>query len=606
MAVQEQELIRPIPEGKPQLHLVEPPPPRGRPVAAAALVIMLAGLLGLPAADAFLDGPPAVPRFEARSVPAARLGELPPLPAVPESARPRTPRPFAGIAFVRCTRLWTALPDGSHERRIVAMTGIASPTFSHDASTIAFLKDGRELWMVGARGENPTKVGAVAPDDLPREAFVTGLSWSPTRDLIALAVVTPTYGPTIDGSAIYLLDLATGELERVGAGSPPISWQGNKPVYVQRVGDDLDVRFAHRSGRNLSSEEDDLGAVAASWWWSGVNRHGVAILRRLPSGRMEILVRRNTWSPAVHLKAKAPRGYSLNPKGTLAMSQDASRVFAELIDDRGEADVGVLDTGSGAWKVLDYAWDPATSPAPVARQLGSDRAASAAQDLLMYWRWRPRRAELLTGGALESKVLPFKLFGYTLGDPVRTEDGWRMEATAFGRADGVPRYRSLWVSATSDRERLTLDLSAASPVRTVTTVADAIEFVREAVGRDVPAPTWLPPEARITRNSLNAWSWGGKTNASIYLGLGQGKHRPGKYLTLSYGDVSFSLGCGGTNNPRDEDVAGTAAAFDHVGRTRQVIWPATVERQGTAFLSVHGDVPKETIMRVAASIEAAR
>src|SRR5919106_146351 len=131
MAVQEQELIRPIPEGKPQLHLVEPPPPRGRPVAAAALVIMLAGLLGLPAADAFLDGPPAVPRFEARSVPAARLGELPPLPWVPESARPRTPRPFAGIAFVRCTRLWTALPDGSHERRIVAMTGISSPTFSH-------------------------------------------------------------------------------------------------------------------------------------------------------------------------------------------------------------------------------------------------------------------------------------------------------------------------------------------------------------------------------------------------------------------------------------------------------------------------------------------
>jgi hypothetical protein len=602
MAVQERELIQPT--ERPRLHLVEPPARRGRPAAAVVLVVMLAGLLGLPAGRALLRGTPPIPRWQPRPLPAAQVGELPPLPPAPRSARPRSNFPFAGLAFVRCTRLWTARPDGNHQRRILRMTGIASPTFSSDARTIAFLKDGRELWLVGARGENPTKVGTIGAGDLPAEAYVTSLMWSPSSDRLALAVVTPTYDQTIDGSAIYRLDIATGDFERVGVGSPPIAWQGWRLFYGQRDGTDVDVRNAgrpHNSLRNLSTEAVDLSAVTTQPSWSGVWRRGAAILRRSPSGRLEVLVRRTTWSRSVHLRAPAPRGYDINERGGLAMSQDASRVFVELIDSRGEANVGVLDTRSGSWQMLDHAWDPVTSPAPVARRLLSARAVSASEDLLGSWRGRMRRFRLLTGGPVERRRLPFRLYGFTVGRPTRSGNGWRLPATVFGRGKEGIVYRTLSISATAPGERLRLDPQVSSPAIPVATFADAMGFVRAALGRDVPAPTWLPPNARLQRYPLSAWSWDRSLYASIGLRLG-----PGKSMIVSYGDVGFNLGCGATNEPRDEDVAGAPGVFDHVSGAKQVIWPATVKRQRTAFFSVYGDVPKETIMRVAESIEAAR
>ncbi|HKZ76345.1 MAG TPA: hypothetical protein VJ259_06740, partial [Actinomycetota bacterium] len=119
-----------------------------RVVGPLSGLLLLVSAVALPAAIS-LNGirDAATP---ARATAPAHLTSLDAFAGLPESAWPKSPSPVAGLAFVRCTRLWTMLPDGSGAHRILSMEGVASPTFSPDARTIAFLAprpDGSQVWM---------------------------------------------------------------------------------------------------------------------------------------------------------------------------------------------------------------------------------------------------------------------------------------------------------------------------------------------------------------------------------------------------------------------------------------------------------------------------
>ena len=110
MAVQQWELV--TRERRPALELVEtaPAPPRGKPGLAIAFVLFVALAVGTPSIAAGIEGRPEVQRWVPRPQPATALSVIDPVGPVPKGARPTSGGPFAGILFVRCTRMWAALP----------------------------------------------------------------------------------------------------------------------------------------------------------------------------------------------------------------------------------------------------------------------------------------------------------------------------------------------------------------------------------------------------------------------------------------------------------------------------------------------------------------
>ena len=82
--------------------------------------------------------------------------------------------------------------------------------------------------------------------------------------------------------------------------------------------------------------------------------------------------------------------------------------------------------------------------------------------------------------------------------------------------------------------------------------------------------------------------------------------RQRKSLNIAFGDVSFSLGCGGENDPEEQAIGEVPGLFDHIGRgdwaTRQVLWPATMDAPDTGFYSIYGELPRATLLRIAESM----
>jgi hypothetical protein len=599
MAVQPRELVDTRP--RPQLRLVpaetatrhDPARPPGRPIAAVLLVVLIGAAISLPVARAALEDPPPVPRFAPRPAPAVEI-DPGPLPILPRPSWPRGPS-IAGIAFVRCTSLWVSDTDGSDAHRIVALKGLSSPAFAPDARTIGFIQDGRELWMVGSDGSDARRVATL---DLSPDAYATGLAWSENGKSLAFAVVTPYYDPWIDGSAIFTYRLDDGEVQTIGAGWPAPTWIWRHVAFARRGADQgIDVTMRGRD-RQLSTRRDDLAAVQIpSGWESAGYKRGLVIVRR-----NSVVVRRDTWSRKTHLVAKPPLGYDIYHRARPAISQDGERAFIELTDARGTPALGVLDTKTGEWSVVGYAWDPTASPAPAVHgPLDRRRVLFAAQDLLSAWNWRPRRAALLMGTRRDEELFGGgRYLGFSLGAVSERDGRWTVDGVV-NWSDKKWSYREVQVEVDKKGHRLTARPSAVEPVQRVETISDAIEFLRTAIGPNVVAPTWLPQGTHFARDVANAWSWGGSRSGSIYL------KAPGEgHVTLAYGDVDLSMGCGGVNDPEEVSVAGTTGVMDHVSPTRQVVWPATLKARDTAFFSVYGDVDRATLLRIAASIEDAR
>ena len=122
---------------------------------------------------------------------------------------------------------------------------------------------------------------------------------------------------------------------------------------------------------------------------------------------------------------------------------------------------------------------------------------------------------------------------------------------------------------------------------------------------DVAWPSYLPEGAKLNpRWPVDAYAWDGRATATVHLVLpGEG---PERTVSLAFGDVSFSLGCGGENDPEEQDVGGEPGLFDRIGRgvlaTRQILWPGTLKRRDIGRFSVYGQVPRETLTAVAESM----
>jgi hypothetical protein len=607
MAVQPWELVEQ--EERPELHLVEAPPvgPSGRPLLAALLVLCMGLALAAPSI-ATLTRPDEPMLTARRPLAVTSIASLDRLPPMTRSGFPMSKEPVVGFAFVRCTRLWLALPDGTHERRILTMEGIASPAFAPSARTIAFIKrtdSGSELWAAAGDGSEVRRIGSITGPGVTPRVQVTGLAWSADGKKLAFALVDPFYDEFTGGSAIWTLDLATGRFKSMGAGWPAPFFSGENLVAAVMDGLHTAPMFQSTPRRREAKQfrsARDTAAGTTQYGWNGIYRHNVAILRE--DGTNLKLSIRNSWMNKNRLSVDAPDGYEFFEHARPVVAQDASHVAVDLVDETGERDLGLVDAVTGKWTVLDYAWEAASSPAPVVTGgLDARRVANAAHDVMGQIR-RPGRMIELLSGQRGGNVLAFEQMGYTLSKPEKTEDSWTVAGVSFGRVEKRHAYQHVSVTVTTKAGRLIARPEAVGPTEQIDSIADAVSFVEAALGRDVPDPRGLPTGSVVdqSRWSLTSWSWGRDTYAQFAVKApitGSRGNRKIEQLTFGFGStVDFSLGCGGENDPEETTLGSTPAMTDHSGGRNQVIWPATFEdRRATS--TVFGSVPKEVVVDIA-------
>ncbi len=586
----------------------------GRPLAAALFVALLVLALGLPSILSALAEPPAIARAMPRAPAASSITSLDPLRAVPKGARPVSGEPVVGVAFVRCTRLWTALPDGSMARKIIEMPGISSPTFAPNARTIAFLADegaaGQALWLAAADGSSRERVGRITTEDVPPLAQATGLTWSPTGKHLAFALVDGRYGEYEGGSVIWTLDLSSGRFEKVGSGWPAPFWVGRELVFSSWK-EDVGPRFSqpltkHQyDARTARTPGQDRAAAVVAFSWDGIYRGGVAVFRT--DGPRDELVIKDPYRQKLRRVALPPDGYRFFIHTQPAISQDASTIAVDLVDRKGERDLGLLDSSSGAWTVLDYAWEPTSSPAPVVTEsLEARRARSAAADLLNHWNKAPTRRRMLTPRA-DRNVIPFhdRWLGYSLGAATKSGTGWVVPATVYGSMKGGKGWREIAIMVSAQKGRLQAEPHPASEVAPLDTVGDVVAFTEHLLGHEVAAP--VPPAgARLMRNSIWGGSYGGITTVGFTLKTSPSGTPHPKTMGFNYGDrVDFGLGCGGVNDPKPITLGSTPAMVDHSGNANQVIWPArSLKDDPTHSVTGYG-ISRKQVIETARAMEAA-
>lgn len=560
-------------------------------VAATSLGVALARL----PADVAAPGRPV-------TLAAVRVPEtLDPIAAAPAGSWPRSEHPIGGLAFVRCTNLWTSNADASNARRILTMPGIASPTFSPDGRTIAFLATGAfgtQIWMTSADGSARRLLGTLREDGAPVLADVGPVEWAPDGTRLALGIVTP--GTRASTTTHWIVDLPSGAFERVEPGGAAFTWLGRQVLAAGR--DDGDVRQLWGSkwtARRMSNDGAvDRLAFAQGWWAWEWQKH-TALLLHDGAGDLRLEWRTGPTHARRPVTTEAPNGYTFDPSARLAVVQHGP-VAATLVDASGERDLGLFDPVSGGWQVLDYAWDAAASPAPPA--LGGverQRAVELAQTILWHLR-QPERVELLLASPVEHGVAPFRHMGSTFEQPVRRDGGWSIRAHAFGRLGEGFGARSLRVEVRNVGGRLAGTVVPAGPLVRIRTVDDAVRFLGRTLTVRVLAPAGLPEGTTLAARALDAWSWRGRTTGSLNV-IAPGFGR----LTFYYG--SGSLGCGSYPIPVDLS-SGTPAIMqdpEMSGGYNAVAWPAEPKDASGPF-GVSGRVPPAVLVAIAGATDANR
>ena len=96
-----------------------------------------------------------------------------------------------------------------------------------------------------------------------------------------------------------------------------------------------------------------------------------------------------------------------------------------------------LSTRTSRWRVLDYAWDPASSPAPVVTgPLGARRATAVVDDLMGTWSEGGTRRNLLIAPE-DRNAFPFEgsYVGYVAQPAHRSGGDWVVPVAVYGRRD---------------------------------------------------------------------------------------------------------------------------------------------------------------------------
>lgn len=624
MAVQPWELAPETIHNRPLLELVPAPPRGGRVIPALVFVALLVGAIGYPTIRAATAPGPAPIRWSPRPASLAMIGSLDLVRPITGGTRPTSREPLGGVLFVRCTNIWTALPDGSHARKLLEFPGITTATFSPDARTVAFVASRagvQRLFMVGADGAGLTEVGAFTTDGEPVRAQVTNVVWSPRGDRLSFAIVDAAHDPWTGGSTIWTLHGLTGGFERIGAGWPSPALTDGRVAYAgwttrkgERGPSFTGVGSARYTSKKLSSPKADLtfGATPTSLSSdSWATRHGAVVLRDDGFGTFELAVKRSSWQRKVVATYAAPPPHSFFEQGRISVSQDSHYATIDLIDPAGERDLGILDLESGEWTVLDYAWSGSASPAPTATgPVRARRVALLAGDLFETWGPRgPYSAAMLLADDPDD-LIEGRRGGYAVGAPRKTDSGWSVSGTIYRRREGRYRYQNVIARFTrTDDGRLEAQATPTSKSRPLETIADAKQFLADVIGDERFAwPSYIPEDAKLNpRWPVDAYSWDRTMTATAHLVLPRIEgQRQRKSVSISFGDVSFSLGCGGENNPEEQAIGEAPGLFDHIGTgdwaTRQVLWPATMEAPDTGFYSVYGEMPQATLVRIAESM----
>ena len=612
-------------QARPRLELVPAPPRGGRVVPALLFVVLLIGAVGFPAIRSAVEGPPQAIGWAPRPLPLSQVAGLDSVRAMPEGTRPTSGEPAGGVLFVRCTNLWVSHSDGSHARKLLDFSGASSPAFSPDARTVAFVgptAEGVGLYLVGADGSGLTEVGSFLSDGAPIEARVSNLTWSERGDKLAFSLLDPSYDAWGEGSSIWLYDIASGDFERVGTGSPTPMFANGHVAYADgTTRDPKGTKFtSSKQGRYMaryvSSPTDDLAFAAPPQTFSDswATKHGVVVLVRNDAGDLELITKPSAWTRRVTAMHEAPSPYSFLTNGRPSIAQDASYAVADLVDPKGDRALGILDLSSGDWTVLGYAWSGVATPAPTAtKSIAARRAQRLAADVLGSWRrdGSGSAAAILVADDRDRDLVPTFRGSYMVGAPERTATGWTVPATVYGRNDGTYEFRHVRVIIDeADDERVVADVEPISAPQTLNTIEDAKAFVAEVMGEELAFawPTDLPEGVELNQKwPVDAYSWDGRTTATIHMLLPKDdgeKYR--RSLNIAYGDVSFSLGCGGEIDPEEGEIGGGPALFDQTGEgdfdTRQVLWPGTLEERDIGTYSVYGELPAADLTAVAESM----
>lgn len=570
MAVERWELESEQALTAPRLELVPAPPRGGRAVPAILFVALLIGALGYPAVRSVGRPDPEVIYESPRPLPASQLASLDGLRPISGSGRPMSSEPLGGILFVSCTNLWTALPDGSHARKLLAFPGASSPTFSPDARTIAFVgpgSEGQSLYMVAADGSQLTSLGELSTDGVPIDARVSNLSWSARADKLAFALVDPAYNAWGEGSTVWTLDLATGEAKRIGQGSPTPGFVERGVVWSTATSGRADTHgaeftttgpSARYTTKRLSTPGDDLtfGIMPSTFSDSWATKHGVVVMREGSDGDLELVTKANSWERKVRATYRAPSPYRFLGTGRVSVAQDGSRALVDLVDPKGDRSMGILDLRSGEWLIRDYAWSGIATPAPTySGPMGAARARRLAEDFFGARRgWGSYNAAAMLIGDDDDELLEGGRYGFVLGTPARTDSGWAVPATLYARSEKRYSFQHATFEMTKTEDgRIEGEATAISPTHPLETIEDAKRFLSEVVGGELAFvwPTYLPDGAELDKRwPVDAYSYGGSTTASIHLRLPQAEgSRFEQTMSISYGDVSFGLGCGGESIP---------------------------------------------------------
>jgi hypothetical protein len=498
------------------------------------------------------------------------------------------------------------------------MAGIASPTFSGDGRTIAFLRSvegSQEVWLAAADGSGLRRVGPLLVDGVRAPASATGLAWSPAGGRLAFALITPGVDLWAGGSSVWELTLATGRFERLAEGWPVPSWMGGGLVMASAAPEHrirLEVgsgpRWIQDEARRLAGGHDVLtgGMVprAIMPWAPMTAGRTVALLRQGPTAAVELVIRPDVWSKKGQRVVAPPRSYRIREGARVAVTQDGTRVLVDLLglwEGREQRALGIFDVRLDRWTVLTYAWEPAASPAPLSvGPLGARRATSVAIDLLQYWNRFPGRAAEILAGTRDPSLLPFRAVSFVLDPAERAGGAWTVPAIAYGQGPQGFGYRRLTIRVAARHGRLLATPTAASPVQPVRTITDAVAFVELALGADVPTPASLPAGTTLARRPVDLWPWTGTRSAQVNLEVPGTRGSTGSIL-IQYGRASFTLGCGGEKGLPTQ-LAGSAALLARFDHQRQIIWPATPREPEGAFGVYASRLSEDELLAIAESM----